>query len=401
MFVSAHCLSQTSAAQVRQANFHNITDFGCTTYKRRTTKAVQKRGRMNIAKLQTPEQNYCYAQGKTKVPVSGGQSHSDPEDVTQMLSGCFSSPAEKYQELSGNRDQMLQELGLHYIDPSKCTWKEFQELCGQVLNRTEYNAGALDDLPISVADESEEMNCLNYLSNWSEQEAGRGNMVGYHMGCRLYDAIFNYSLDIQGKTQYIEYNGKEVKVWNSIDNTFLKSPLLGSTFATSDTGGLLSFDASYADDSTADNPIIRINACDEDGNIQEVYRIVLSQVDPRNATQLEIFALCVHRDKQGIGSLQGHYNGSSYQFCRDLGLFPETSGEEFTKTRRNWIQALDDKIGEIQTLLESAAAKQLKLKYSIGNLTLTGKEWQELLDRLKESRSQIDLEDEETEQLDN
>lgn len=223
-------------------------------------------------------------------------------------------------------------------------------------------------------------------------------MVGYHMGCRLYDAVYNYSLDIQGKTQYIEYEGKEVKIWNSIDNTFLNSPVLGSTFATGDVGGLMTFDASYADDSTAENPVIRVNVCDEDGTIREVYRIVLSQVDPRNATQLEIFALCAHRDKQGIGHPLNNYNGSSYQFGIELGLFSETSGEDFTKIKRDWIQAFDDKIKEIETLLESAATEQLKQKYSIGNFLLTRKEWQELLEWLREYRSQIDLAEKESEE---
>ncbi len=353
---------------------------------------------MNITHLSIPEQNYYVPQDKTKPSNFDRLSSPAPEEMRQNPSDSSVSPVEKYQELSGNREQILQELGLHYIDPNQCTWLEFRELCSQVLERTEYSACALEDLTISVTDETEERNCLQLLSKWSEQEASRGNMVGYHMGCRLYDAIYNYSLDIQGKTQYIEYEGKEVKVWNSIDNTFLTSPILGSTFATSNVGGLLTFDASYADDSTAENPIIRVNVCNEDGMIQEVYRIVLSQVDPRNATQLEIFALCAHRDKQGIGHPQYRYDGSSYQFGRDLGLFPETSGEDFAKVKRDWIQAFDDKIKEIETLLESAVMEQLKQKYSIGNFALTRKEWQELLEWLREYRSQMDRTEKESEE---
>lgn len=353
---------------------------------------------MNIAQLPIPGQSYYVPQDKRKPSNFGRLSDPAPAETKQKLSDSSVSPAEKYQELSGNREQRLQELGLQYIDPSQCTWMEFRELCNQVLERTEFDACALENLQISVTDETKEMNCLQFLSKWSEQEAGRGNMVGYHMGCRLYDAVYNYSLDIQGKTQYIEYEGKEVKIWNSIDNTFLNSPVLGSTFATGDVGGLMTFDASYADDSTAENPVIRVNVCDEDGTIREVYRIVLSQVDPRNATQLEIFALCAHRDKQGIGHPLNNYNGSSYQFGIELGLFSETSGEDFTKIKRDWIQAFDDKIKEIETLLESAATEQLKQKYSIGNFLLTRKEWQELLEWLREYRSQIDLAEKESEE---
>lgn len=344
---------------------------------------------MNIEKINIPDSSYYFPASKTgnfsTETMSDTATETEPDTPSIPL-----SPAEKYQELSGNREQKLQELGLSYTNAAQCTWEEFRSLCSQVLERTEYDACPLENLNILIEDETVEMNCLDYLRRWSEQEAERGNMVGYHMGKQLSGAITNYLMDIQGKSEYLEINGEQVKISIMEDGTFLKCPHLGSAYARGDNGELVSFDARYADDSTAEDPIIEIRTYGEDGTpLEQVYRVVLSQVDPRNATQLEIFALCVHRDKQGYGNPQSRYGDSSYMFGKNLGLFPETSTKDFTEEKRDWIQAFADKIEEIRTMLESAALEQLKQKYTIGNFSLTAKEWEKLLDMLEESRSQF------------
>lgn len=346
---------------------------------------------MKIGTLCVPDSSY-YSPPARKEPTSAYNMTEAVINSRQNTASSPSSPVEQYQELSGNRQQVMQDLGLHYIDANNCSWKEFRELCNQVLERTEYDAVPLEDLNISVEDQDAEMDCLNYLRNWSEDEAQRGNMVAYHMGKRLSGAIANYLIDVQGKTEYLELDGRQITVRIMEDNTFLKSPYLGSAYAIGNDGKLVSFDAGYADDSTAEEPIIEIRNYDEEGNsLGQVYRIVLSQVDPRNATQLEIFALCVHRDKQGLGNPKDRYGDSSYLFGKSLGVFQEVSIQDFTEVKRDWIQAFSDKIQEIRSLLETATLEQLAKKYAIGNFELTGKEWEKLLDQLEKHLSQIEL----------
>lgn len=355
---------------------------------------------MKIGTLCVPDSSY-YSPPDRKKPTSAYNMTEPTANSRQNVSGSSPSPVEQYQELSGNRQQMLQDLGLHYIDTNNCSWKDFRELCNQVLERTEYDAVPLEDLNISIEDEDAEMDCLNYLRKWSEDEADRGNMVAYHMGKQLSGAIANYLIDIQGKTEYLEPDGKQIAVRIMEDNTFLKSPHLGSACAIGENGKLVSFDARYADDSTREEPIIEIRNYDEEGNsLGQVYRVVLSQVDPRNATQLEIFALCVHRDKQGLGNPQDRYGDSSYLFGKSLGIFQEVSAHDFTEVKRDWIQAFSDKIQEIRTLLETATLEQLAQKYAIGNFELTGKEWEKLLDQLEKHLSQIELPETEKEPAD-
>lgn len=346
---------------------------------------------MKIGTLCVPDSSY-YSPPVGKKPPSAYNTTEPVTNTRQNTTGSSPSPVEQYQELSGNRQQMLQELGLHYIDGNNCTWAEFRELCSQVLERTEYDAVPLEDLNISVEDENKEMDCISFLFWWSEDEAQRGNMVGFHMGKRLSGAITNYLKDIQGKTEYIEVNGEQMKVWEMHDNAYMRPTGLGSATAIGANGKSVWFDARYADDSTAENPIIEIRTSGEDGSdLGQVYRVILSEVDPRNATQLEIFALCVHRDKQGLGNPQDRYGDSSYLFGVNLGVFPETTVQNFTELRRDWIQAFSDRIQEIRTLLETATLEQLAQKYAMGNFELTGKEWEELLDQLEKRLSYIEL----------
>lgn len=56
--------------------------------------------------------------------------------------------------------------------------------------------------------------------------------------------------------------------------------------------------AYYASNSTKDNPIIEI--CSNMGGKDRIYRIPIKEIDPENATQMEMFALCSYTDDVGI-----------------------------------------------------------------------------------------------------
>lgn len=58
--------------------------------------------------------------------------------------------------------------------------------------------------------------------------------------------------------------------------------------------------AKYTEDSTEDNPIIRVRVTKPNG--VEEYRININEVNPRNASEIEMFALCNYADAKGIGT---------------------------------------------------------------------------------------------------
>ena len=102
--------------------------------------------------------------------------------------------------------------------------------------------------------------------------------------------------------------------------------------------------ARYAPDSTADNPIVRVTV--KEGNEWVSYDVNVFEVDPRNASQLEIFALMSYADDQGISQ-----SGSmgSYQQLRMYADNAQQNGywegnrklEDFVGNKQNWMQMME------------------------------------------------------------
>lgn len=77
---------------------------------------------------------------------------------------------------------------------------------------------------------------------------------------------------------------------NVLNITMVTDPATGITYGCA---------AGYSEDSTAENPIIQVTMS---GNgKKEVYEIAVREVNPSQATGLEMFALCCYADDQGIG----------------------------------------------------------------------------------------------------
>lgn len=58
--------------------------------------------------------------------------------------------------------------------------------------------------------------------------------------------------------------------------------------------------AKYAEDYSEDNPVIKVTVTKPNGT--EEYRININEVNPRSATEIEMFALCNYADAKGIGT---------------------------------------------------------------------------------------------------
>lgn len=97
--------------------------------------------------------------------------------------------------------------------------------------------------------------------------------------------------------------------------------------------------ARYAPDSTADDPIVRVNV--KEGNEWVSYDVKVFEVDPRNASQLEIFALMSYADDQGIsrtGSMGSYKQLQMYADNAQQNGYWEGNGklEDFVGNKQNW-----------------------------------------------------------------
>ena len=98
--------------------------------------------------------------------------------------------------------------------------------------------------------------------------------------------------------------------------------------------------ASYADESTDDNPIVQVLVGKPEGKA-ELYNISINKIDPSRATELEMFALCNYLDDKGMGT------GGTFGTWQDLKVidinasvngYTEDTGilATFNSRRKDW-----------------------------------------------------------------
>lgn len=197
--------------------------------------------------------------------------------------------------------------------------------------------------------------------------------------------------------------------------------------------------ANYATDSTEKDPIVQITS--NYGGRSVTYKVHINEVDPRNASQLEMFALCSYADDKGLSN-QGTFgsfqqlkvygmNAEHNEYCNSLsghntflnekfdwtgivsrmmddylgaGLFDQyQSGthlmamfEQFSKgqamsdssdvdvsreanvTKTDYLQIIREKIDEIVTKIQNGDTEPT---YQIGSQSFTEKEWDTLLEQ--------------------
>lgn len=101
--------------------------------------------------------------------------------------------------------------------------------------------------------------------------------------------------------------------------------------------------AMLPESSTPDNPIVQIIS--GASGKREVYNIDVSKVDPRNATEMEMFALCCYADETGRGSgdslgsyhtLKMHSTMARYNdYTGKLNEYP-ADWEQFSNEKIDW-----------------------------------------------------------------
>ena len=103
--------------------------------------------------------------------------------------------------------------------------------------------------------------------------------------------------------------------------------------------------AMLSESSTPDNPIIQIIS--GVGGKREVYNIDISKIDPRNATEMEMFALCSYADATGKGSGDSLGSYHTLHISAALAKYNNYSGElndappsweQFTEKKIDWTE---------------------------------------------------------------
>lgn len=190
-------------------------------------------------------------------------------------------------------------------------------------------------------------------SRTSRGEEGKG----FHIGAALHgedakqDAgkAADQTQEMDENTEYT-YNAR---IW-SMKTARLTSCVLGF-------GGLedkSNFTACYAVDSTEENPVVNVRVTDKNGKVTSV-NVNINQVDPADATELEIFALLAHQDAQGMtgntefmGSYRELLNRAQNGTGGDLS---SKNAEDFMSWKRNWRSMTS---GAMDTSAEQMLVKQ-------------------------------------------
>lgn len=99
--------------------------------------------------------------------------------------------------------------------------------------------------------------------------------------------------------------------------------------------------AMYAEDYSEENPVIKVNVTRQ-GKTEE-YRININEVNPRNASEIEMFALCNYADAKGIGTGGTFGSWQTLNYYRDNashnGYFELTNGiDSFKSVKQDWMK---------------------------------------------------------------
>lgn len=98
--------------------------------------------------------------------------------------------------------------------------------------------------------------------------------------------------------------------------------------------------AEYAEDYSEDNPIIKVTV--QTGNGEQAYSININDINPRSATEIEMFALCNYADAtgKGTGGTFGSWQTMRYYSINAIhnGYLKESNDlENFKTLKQDWV----------------------------------------------------------------
>ena len=232
-----------------------------------------------------------------------------------------------------------QQINPLTVDPSNASYTEMMAVNAYLVDIGKLDVNDFNVFERPTDDDLEKADYLTSLREWRDIQYSVGNMEGYHKAAKVCDALVNLQNEQNGTAKVLE--GTEGVIRLTQKEGSLQSGIIGiSSFGIGENSR--SLEARYADESTTENPVVEVRILDDAGN-PTVYKVNINDVDPNNATQLEMFALCAHAEKQGI-SASGK-NGVSYlslmEYAR-AGGYEAGNITDFTEKKQDWVKIVDD-----------------------------------------------------------
>ncbi len=100
--------------------------------------------------------------------------------------------------------------------------------------------------------------------------------------------------------------------------------------------------AEYVNSSTTEDPVVKVSLSNEKGSAME-YFVNINEVDPQNATQIEMFALCSYEDSKGNNA---NNNSGNWNILKGFQKSEFTSFEDASGVKQDWPAIVRDKTKE-------------------------------------------------------
>lgn len=217
------------------------------------------------------------------------------------------------------------------VDPRNASYEEIQAYNEYLIDKGYLKAEDVSAFGHPVKDDKEKANYYAALHDWADVQFRIGNMAGYNKVAKMREAWMNDVDEQDGKERYLDGQ----RVWNMSAELLPTSGVIG--FGSFDDG--MKYSAYYADSSTAETPIVEIRMTNENAT-EILVKVDVNQVDPENATELEMFAFLAHLDAQGKSGndkMMGSYQDLMYRARHSTyGDVSAHNSQDFMFQRKDW-----------------------------------------------------------------
>ena len=300
----------------------------------------------------------------------------------------------KYTAIGTDKDgnQFEKEIDPYNVDPTDADFTEFAALCSYICeteNLADETMKFVGDFEVNDIFES-----MDYLTVFSSEmgkyeKAGMGNL-----------SLENFMPHINKLMEMLM--GVTMEQFNVSLDTVAEEPAelqtkdLGFGFVLSP-GSAFGMTATQIINPDSDDVIVRVKMSEASGG--ETFDVNISEVDPRNATAIEMFAYCQYADSIGKGIAKSNFPSwnTVNRYMDPSGVFEFDSVEQAATKKFNWVEAISESdtyykresTGEIlgskdilEMLMESYKKIHEKDDEDGDWRKMTDEEWEKLLARV-------------------
>ncbi|SET06784.1 hypothetical protein SAMN02910413_1723 [Pseudobutyrivibrio sp. C4] len=300
----------------------------------------------------------------------------------------------KYTAIGTDKDgkPFEKEIDPYNVDPTDADFTEFAALCSYIReteNLADETMKFVGDFEVNDIFES-----MDYLTVFSSEmgkyeKAGMGNL-----------SLENFMPHINKLMETLM--GVTMEKFNVSLDTVVEEPAemqtkdLGFGFVLSP-GSAFGMTATQIINPDSDDVIVRVKMSEASGG--ETFDVNISEVDPRNATAVEMFAYCQYADSIGKGIAKSNFPSwnTVNRYMDPSGVFEFDSVEQAATQKFNWVEAISESdiyykresTGEIlgskdilEMLMESYKKIHEKDDEDGDWRKMTDEEWEKLLARV-------------------